>query len=152
MMPLSPDFADFLRMLNQREVRYMDVGGWALSLRGWPRLTKDLELLVGVDSENSIRVRKALAEFGAPGELDPDFFTEDVNNVLFMGHSPVKIDVISAVDGVSFDDCYPRSRVVEHYGVEMRVNGVDDFRINKMTSGRLQDLADVDQLGGESLN
>ena len=125
----------------------MVVGGWALSLHGWPRLTKDLDVWIAVDDANALRVRKALAEFGAPGDLAPDFFTEEEKNVVFMGRPPFKIDVISAVDGVTFEDSYDRSVEVEHCGGAMRLIGLDDFRINKLESGRLKDLADVDQLG-----
>lgn len=145
--PLPPDFKDFLQILNRLEVRYMVIGGWALGLHGWPRLTKDLDVWVAVDPENEGLVKRSLLEFGAPGPISDDFFTEKANNVYFMGRPPTKIEVISAIDGVAFEDCYPRASRIEHDGVEITVIGLEDFRTNKRTSGRHQDLADLEHLG-----
>ncbi|MAS94979.1 MAG: hypothetical protein CMO55_17420 [Verrucomicrobiales bacterium] len=145
--PLPPDFKDFIEILNKVKVRYMVVGGWALGFHGWPRLTKDIDIWVAVDPENEKAVCEALVKFGAPGPTAADFFTETEKNVYFMGLPPNRIEVISSIDGVTFDDCYERSVIVEHGGVELRVIGLEDFKTNKRESGRYQDLADLDQLG-----
>ena len=145
--PFPPDFKDFIEILNQRKVKYMVIGGWALGLHGWPRLTKDLDVWISVDPENRSIVRMALHEFGAPGTLGDDFFSDSEKNVFFMGRSPNRIEVISSVDGVTFDQCYENSVIVEHGEIEVRVIGLADFKTNKRESGRLQDLADLENLG-----
>ena len=146
MRPLPPDFKDFLQILNRRQVRYMVVGGWALGLHGWPRLTRDIDFWVAVDSDNASRIRDALTEFHAPGPIPEDFFSGSEKNIYFMGLPPTRIDLISAIDGVRFEECFGRSEVVEYEDIPIRVIGKEDFIKNKRASGRAKDIADAEEL------
>ena len=76
---LPPDFKDFFKILNRNKVRYLVSGSWALALHGWPRATRNIDIWVAIDSANADQLRKALAEFGAPGMIADDFFAEEKN-------------------------------------------------------------------------
>ena len=128
----------------------MVVGGWALGLHGWPRATKNIDVWVAVDPDNEDRVKRALDEFHAPGPIADDFFDNSVKNIYFMGLPPTKIEVISAIDGVKFDECYSRAISVSIDEIEIQTMGLEDLKTNKRASGRIRGLADLEDLG-ESL-
>jgi hypothetical protein len=142
-----PDFKDFLLILNKLRVRYLVVGGWALGFHGWPRLTRDIDIWIAVDAENAEKVRQALREFHAPGPIPDDFFSDKEKNIYFMGIPPTRIEVISSIDGVKFEECFSNRQMVLHDGVEVPIIGLDDLKSNKAASGRLKDLADLEDLG-----
>ena len=146
LMPLSPDFKDFLELLNRLEVRYMVIGGWAVGLHGWPRATKDLDLWVAIDSANAEKIIQALNEFPGPGPIASDFFSDEVKNIYFMGVPPNRIDLISAIDGLEFEDCWPRAEVATYDGVEFPLISFGDLKEYKKASGRFRDLADLEDL------
>lgn len=146
MLPLPPDFSEFIATLNRLKVRYMVVGAWALGLHGWPRATKDIDFWVAVDAENERLLKRALLEFGALSPFADDFFDDSVKNVYFMGRSPTRIEILSAVDGVDFDDCYGDSVLFDLNGTGIRVVGFEARKCNKRASGRLRDLADLEDL------
>ena len=148
MRPFPPDFKDFLLILNKLKVRYLVVGGWAVGLHGWPRLTRDIDVWVAVDSENASKVQEALAQFHAPGPIPDDFFTAEEKNIYFMGLPPTRIEVISSIDGVKFEHCFENREMVLHDGVNVPVIGIADLRVNKAASGRPRDLADLNDIGG----
>ena len=145
-LPLPPDFSDFIKILNRLKVRYMVVGGWAVGLHGWPRLTKDIDFWVAVDAENEKLLKQALTEFRAPLPFAEDFFDNSEKNVHYMGRSPTRIEILSSVDGVDFDECFIDSVVMNIGGLGVRVIGLDALKENKRASGRLRDLADLEDL------
>lgn len=99
---LPPDFRDFFEILNRHQIRYMVAGGWALALHGWQRATRDIDIWVAVDPGNAERLRAALGEFGAPGRIGDEFFSEG-KNIFWMGREPTRIELISGIDGVDFE-------------------------------------------------
>jgi len=149
MRPFPPDFKDFLLILNRLKVRYLVVGGWAVGFHGWPRLTRDIDIWVAIDPENASKVREALAVFHSPGPIPDDFFTVDEKNIYFMGLPPTRIEVISSIDGVRFEDCFDDRETVHHDGVDVPVIGLEDLKLNKSASGRPIDLADLSDISGD---
>ena len=147
--PLPPDFRDFLEILTELKVRYMVVGGWAVGLHGWPRLTRDIDIWVAVDAENANAIRQALQNFHAPGPIPDDFFDSAEKNIYYMGIPPTRIEVISAIDGVEFEDCFKKRKLVDHDGLSISIIGFEDLLVNKRASGRPIDLADLSDLGGQ---
>ena len=141
------DFKDLLSAFNAANVRYLIVGGYAVSLHAQPRATKDLDILISTDADNSKAVYIALTKFGAPVEgLCPTDFTEP-DNFFRMGTPPVMVDIMPKISGVEFESAWPR-RVTVAIDDALTVNFIsrDDLLAAKMAAGRPQDLADVDAL------
>ena len=142
------DFKELLSVLNAHRVKYLVVGGYAVSLHAEPRATKDLDILIGPDAANSKAVFAALAEFGAPLEgLTPKDFVEP-GNFFRMGTPPVMVDMLSSIKGVDFDQAWER-RV--EFPVDSGLNALfisrEDLLAAKLAAGRPQDLADAAALG-----
>lgn len=142
------DFKELLSALNAHRVRYLIVGGYAVSLHAEPRATKDLDVLVGPSAENSKAVFAALAEFGAPLEgLTPKDFTEP-GNFFRMGAPPVMIDILPSISGVDFDQAWQhRVEFAVDSGLNAWFISREDLLAAKLAAGRPQDLADASALG-----
>lgn len=150
---MTSDFEEMLRALESFDVRYLVVGGHALMLYTDPRHTKDLDIWVEASEENANRVYKALAAFGAPlaGASPADFAEKGVGYQL--GVPPVRVDILTSIDGVDFTDAWPR-RVESHLGNQRAwFISKKDLIQNKRASGRHIDLHDVESLeGGQNRN
>lgn len=138
------DFKELLSVLNAHRVKYLVVGGYAVSLHAEPRATKDLDVLIGRSAENSKALFAALAEFGAPleGLTHKDFM--EPGAFFRMGTPPVMVDILSSIRGVDFDQAWQR-RV--EFPVDSGLNAAfisrDDLLAAKLAAGRPQDLADA---------
>lgn len=149
-MTLHPDFKEFIRLLNDRSVRYLVVGGYAVALHGHPRYTKDLDVWVEPDPENIDRILDALKAFGFGSlELDADDFLEP-DTVIQLGRPPQRIDLLTGLDGVVFDESHATRQEVAIEGISVSFIGLDQLRKNKKASGRHQDLADLERLQEEN--
>jgi hypothetical protein len=143
---INPDFSDLFAALNAAGARYLLVGGYALAVHAQPRFTKNLDVWVESSPENARRVHQALSAFGAPlTELDPSDF--EVTGLIFqIGIPPNRIDVLTAVDGLAFDEAWP-NRLSTSYGDHaITVIGKADLVRNKRATGRAQDALDADVL------
>lgn len=143
---MSPDFRDLLAEFNAREVEYLVVGAHALAAYGHVRATKDLNVWIRPSPTNAHRVLKALAAFGAPLH---DLTESDLTlpGLIFqIGADPVRIDVITAIDGVEFDEAWPARFRTTFAGIPVPVLSRHHLITNKKATGRLQDLADVERL------
>lgn len=142
-MQQNIDLIDLLRELNAEGAEYLIVGAYAFAFHGRPRATKDADIFVGHDPKNAERVWKALAAFGAPmmGLEARDLATP--GTFFIMGRPPNQIDIITEIDGVSFDEAW-KTRVASTIGgVPVDVIGRAEFVMNKKAAARPQDLADV---------
>jgi predicted nucleotidyltransferase len=146
---LNPDFKEFIELLNRHEVRYLVIGGYAVALHGNPRYTKDLDIWVEMNSNNALQLMNALAEFGfgSVGLVQEDFLIPD--QVIQLGYLPNRIDLITTPDGVDFTTCYTSKIEVNIDGITIDFIDLENLKINKKASGRLQDLADLEKLSGE---
>lgn len=143
---LSKDFKEFVELLNSNAVEYLIVGGYALAVHGQPRYTGDLDIWLGTSVKNIERVLKALSQFGFGSlGLKPGDFQEP-GAMIQLGYPPVRIDLLTSIDGVAFDDAYPRRQVVSIAGLPLPILSLDDFKANKRASGRPKDIADLDSL------
>jgi hypothetical protein len=132
--------------LNAQSVKALIVGGYAVAFHAKPRFTKDIDLLVEPDPDNALRLLRALSEFGfgALGLGVEDFTTP--GRVVQLGMAPNRIDLMTAIDGVSFADAWS-GRVSGHFGaVPVFYIGKAELVRNKRATGRAQDLADVEAL------
>ncbi|MBI9097710.1 MAG: nucleotidyltransferase [Spirochaetaceae bacterium] len=141
---LPVDFKEFIQCLNNHSVRYLLVGGWALGVYGNPRATKDIDFLIAIDSTNISQLQESLHEFGAPTVSSEVFKVR--GNIFRMGSSPIQIDIINHADGINIDECFPRRQIIEVDGLKIPVISKADLIVNKRSSGRLRDLADVEYL------
>ena len=152
-MDLTDDYKEFIESLNAFDVRYLIVGGYAVGQHGHPRYTGDMDVWVWIDKTNAENIVKALNHFGF-GSLPlkaEDFLSK--STIAQLGYEPDRIDIITDVNNVTFEDCYERRTIVNWKGVPVNVIGLDDLVLTKKGTGRLQDLADIEQLGKKvSLN
>lgn len=149
---LNADFRDLLVCLGREEVEYVLVGAYALALHGVPRATGDIDVLVRPTPENAERVWRALVGFGAPlgaARIEPrDFATPGL--VYQIGLPPRRIDVLTEISGVSFDEAWATRVIAELDGRPVPFLGRATLIANKRASGRLKDLADVERLEGDA--
>lgn len=145
-MDLSRDFREFFESLDRNEVRYLVVGGYALAAHGAPRFTKDLDIWIWMDSNNSRSLIAALDEFGfgGLGLTENDFL--EANTVVQLGYPPQRIDLITTPSGVSFETAWEERMVLDVGGMSVCVIGLDSLIANKAAAGRDQDLVDVKTL------
>ncbi len=144
---MSPDFLDLLRAFSDAEARFLVIGAYAVGVHGRPRATKDLDVWVEASTDNAPRVMRGLVAFGAPlmGLTESDLSTPGLG--LQIGVAPGRIDVLTKISGVAFEEAWP-GRVQAEFGdgVLCSVIGLADLLRNKRASARPQDLADVDAL------
>lgn len=140
------DFREMLGLLVSCEVEFLLVGGLVFAAYGEARATKDMDVWVNPTPANARRLFAALARFGAPthGAKPADFSTP--GTFLQLGTPPVRIDLITAIDGVAFADAWPRRVMTEFAGTDVPVISLQDFLENKKAAARPQDLLDVKQI------
>lgn len=143
---MLPDWIELCRLLGEHRAEYVVVGGQAVIAHGYPRLTRDIDLLVRPTAVNGKRVLAALAAFGAGSEGLSATQFEDPRTLLVLGREPFRVDILTHIPGVTFDEAWAsRIRVVID-DVELPVIGKAELIKNKRIVGRSQDLADVEEL------
>lgn len=147
---LNPDFRDVLMCFGREEVEYVLVGAYALAFHGVPRATGDIDVFVRPSPANAERTWRALVAFGAPlssaGVEPKDFATPGL--VYQIGIPPRRVDVLTAISGISFDEAWESRRTADLEGTPVSFIGRKALIANKRASGRLKDLADVERLEG----
>ena len=140
---LSPDYSDMLSALSDAEAEFLVVGAFAMAAHQMPRATGDIDLWIRPSPANAERVWRALAEFGAPlGDLSVEELSKP--GLFFqIGVAPVRIDVLTEIDGVEFDAAWAERVVFDFDGLVVPVLSRKHLLINKKASGRPKDLADA---------
>lgn len=144
-MSTNKDFEEFLECLNQKKVRYLIVGAYAVAFYTRPRFTKDIDILVDTSSENRERIIKALEDFGFGdiGLSPSDFQT---GYIIQLGVAPNRIDIMCSIEGVEIESAWD-NRIKGYYGnEEVFFIGLKDLIKAKQTSAREQDRLDLRQL------
>jgi hypothetical protein len=143
---LAPDFKDFLRLLNARQVEYLLIGGYAVGYYGYPRVTADMDVWIAIHPANAAKLVEVMREFGFDvAELSANLFLEE-NRIIRLGLPPVRIEISTTISGVAFDECY-EARVVDTIdGVPVNLISLHHLKINKKASGRHKDLNDLEHL------
>ena len=145
---LAKDFKEFVALLHAHEVDYLVVGGYAMAVHGRPRQTGDLDLWVRRTPENAARLIAALNDFGfgGLGLTQHDFLAE--SQVVQLGYPPLRIDLLTGIDGVDFNDAWTNRFVYLYDGLQLSFIGLDALKANKRAAGRARDIDDLEQLGG----
>ncbi len=143
---LNQDFKEFIKSLNDNHVRYLIIGGYAVALHGYPRYTKDIDVWIEMSPENAANMVYALEQFGfgSLGLRAADFLIP--NQIVQLGYPPNRIDLITTPPGVSFENCYASRIEVVVDEVTVNFIDLDNLKKSKEAAGRLQDLADLENL------
>jgi hypothetical protein len=145
-MKLHQDIREFIGLCLSRKVEFLLVGGYALAFHGAPRFTEDIDLMVLVSSENADRLFGVLTEFGFgdAGIKRDDFL--DADQVIQLGSAPNRIDILTGISGVTWEEAWASRTQVSLDGLEIQVIGKRELMKNKQATGRPQDLADLARL------
>jgi predicted nucleotidyltransferase len=143
---IEADFFDFIKICNEVGVKYLVVGGYAVSIHGYPRSTKDMDVCIEMTEENATKMVAVLNEFGMSslGLTKEDFLIP--HNFTQIGYEPVRIDILNDIDGVDFAVAWNNKKIVEMDGVKFNFIGYNELLKVKAKAGRPQDLADIDKL------
>ncbi len=142
---MNDDFRDILSLLLEHEAEFIVVGAHAMAVHGAARATGDIDVLVRPSRPNAERVCSALQEFGAPLRLHgvgPDELSTE-GNVYQLGLPPRRIDILTRIDGVSFDEAWHGRVEVDASGLQLPFLGREELLRNKAATGRPKDLADI---------
>lgn len=143
---LPGDFKEFLKLLIEAEVEYLLIGGYAVGYHGYPRTTADMDIWVAISPGNANKLVEVFRLFGMKDpSITPSLFQEP-GKIIRMGVPPMRIEVLTEIDGVNFSDCY-RARVITVIdGQTVSLISREHLRMNKLASGRHKDLDDLDHL------
>jgi hypothetical protein len=143
---LNSDFRDILCAFCEEKVEFMLVGAYAVAAHGLPRATGDIGLWIRCSEANSRRVWAALQRFGAAlSDLSENDFSTP-GNVVQLGVTPRRIDVLTTISGVSYEEAVAERELIKIEGITIPVIGLSHLIKNKKTVGRPQDKADVARL------
>lgn len=148
MTQLPNAFKEFLRLLNAHGVEYLLVGGHAVAYHGRPRPTGDIDVWIAIGPENADRLVQVFQEFGYNHpDLSPALFLKE-RQIVRMGVPPVRIEVLTTVSGLKFEECYAsRIRGVID-GIPIDIISLEHLKVNKRAAGRHKDLDDLENLPG----
>ncbi|MBN2788844.1 MAG: nucleotidyltransferase [Candidatus Delongbacteria bacterium] len=145
-MNIQQDFRELLRLLEKNKVDYVIVGGYAVAFYGYPRFTKDIDIFFKDSKENIIDLLAALKEFGfTEDDINENMF-QTKGNIVTFGVEPVRVDFLNSIDGVSFDEAVQNKVRGKYDTVEVYFIGKEELIKNKLSTDRLQDKADVEEL------
>ena len=143
---LPQDFKDFLKLLNSHKVKYLLIGGFAVGYYGYPRATGDMDIWIDIDLKNAKKMVQVLTEFGFDvPELCVDLFLKK-KQVIRMGLPPIRIEILTDISGVEFDECYQQKVTDVIDGVQVNIINLRHLKINKEAAGRHKDLDDIEHL------
>lgn len=147
------DFRDFLKALNDNDVKYIMVGGLAVVLHGHARVTGDMDIWVECSADNYKKLVRAFQQFHMPvfDMTLEKFLHVNENDVFSFGRNPVGIDIMTAVKGLNFDEAYILSSIFNDDGLPIRLIHINQLIQAKKAAGRLKDLDDIKQLQRKKL-
>ena len=143
---LPDDFKEFLKLLNASDVQYLLIGGYAVGYHGYPRATADMDIWVSISPDNAKKLVDVFRRFGMQDpKLTEDLFLEP-GKIVRMGIPPVRIEVLTDIDGVSFDECFRDRLIIDIDGQDVNLIAREHLRQNKRASARHKDLDDLEHL------
>ena len=144
---LHPDFREFLKSLNRAKVRYLLIGGYAVTSYGYYRFTATMDVWIAVDPENAEKLSRVWQRFAGfrADQVPPKIFLK-MGGMFQFGREPSLIELVTKIRGVNFESCYARREIRNMDGVNVSTISLADLKKNKKASGRLKDLADLENL------
>jgi predicted nucleotidyltransferase len=147
----NSDFQDFLKALNNNNVEYILLGGYAVLIYGYSRNTGDMDIWVNCTEENYKRLEGAFAEFGMPmfDMTKESFLSNNVMDVFKFGVPPVSIDILTAAKGLVFEEAYKNIEIRDIEGLSVKLIHINDLLRAKAAVGRAKDIDDIQHLKGK---
>ena len=143
---LPRDFKEFLKLLDKHGVEYLLIGGYAVGYYGYPRPTSDMDVWIAMHWDNASRITAAIREFGfSTPDLNEQLFME-LGNIVRMGHPPMRLEILNAIDGVEFKQAFKGRTVDKIDGQMVNLISLKDLKLNKKAAGRPKDLDDLSKL------
>ncbi len=143
---LPEDFKEFLRLLTEADVEYLLIGGYAVGYHGYPRTTADMDIWVATSLNNAKKLVGIFQRFGMHDpSIAPSLFQER-GKIIRMGVPPMRIEVLTEIDGVAFADCYSARVTAEIDSQTVQLISREHLLMNKRASGRHKDLDDLEHL------
>lgn len=148
-MKLAKDLREFIELLNSHGVEYVLVGAYAMAFHTRPRYTEDIDILIHATPENAARVDAVLTAFGftSLGLSAADFRAPD--RIVQLGQPPNRIDLITSISGVSFEEAWEDRKSGELDGIPISFLSKECLKRNKAATGRAKDLEDLRRLSEE---
>jgi predicted nucleotidyltransferase len=145
-LQLPADLREFLKLLNSKRVEYLLIGGYAVGYYGYPRATADMDIWVAISSTNAAKLVRVLHAFGfgMPDLREELFLLED--RIVRLGEPPLRIELLTSVSGLTFEECYPHRQKALLDGLRVDVISLPDLLRNKKASGRPKDMDDLEHL------
>jgi hypothetical protein len=143
---LNRNFKEFIELLEKKAVKYLVIGGYAVGIHGFPRYTEDLDIFIAVSPQNASKMPSVFSEFGFTDLpiTKEDFLKRDF--VVEVGREPLKIQVLTGIDGVTFNECYQNRIIIDDGGQKIPFIGIEQLLKNKTASPRAKDKIDVEEL------
>lgn len=144
----NPDFRDFIKALHRHNVDYILIGGYAVILHGYERVTADMDIWVRCNEENYIKLEHSFLTFGMPMfDMTLKSFLDTANwDVFRFGRKPVAIDIMTKVKGLSFDEAFPSATIVNVDDIQVRLIHYEHLLAAKKQAGRAKDINDLENL------
>jgi len=144
----NQEFQEFLLSLNEAKVKYVLVGGYSVIYHGFPRTTGDLDIFVEVSLTNYQNIKKAFHLFKLPlfDMTEENFLNNNEINVFSFGRSPVSIEILKEISGLTFEEVYNQSIQTDIENISLKIINLNHLKINKKQSGRNKDLNDLENL------
>ncbi len=143
---LEKDIIDFIELCNKHNIKYLVIGGYAVSVHGYPRSTKDIDVCIEMSDMNASNMLQVIKDFGFGSlELTKEDFLKK-HFITQLGFPPLRIDILNDLDGVSFEEAWNNKKIVSIEDVPVNFIGYNELIIVKQKAGRPQDIADVDKL------
>lgn len=143
---LPQDFKEFLKLLTGKKIKYLLIGGYAVGYHGYPRATNDMDIWLAIDPATADQMVQVLKEFGFDTpQLSKELFLQE-NNIVRMGNPPMRIEILTSISGVNFDESFQQRIIDEIDGVQVNIINLEQLKINKKACGRHKDLDDIENL------
>lgn len=145
-MRVEKDFEELLELFNKHRVKYCIVGAFAVGFYGYPRYTKDMDILAEPSLDNGRKITQALCEFGFGSlNLKPEDFARE-GAIIQLGYEPVRVDIINSLKGFTFKQVWANKTRGVYGKQKVFFIGLPELIKTKRKAKRKQDLADLELL------
>ena len=146
MTRLPKDFRDFLQLLNEHDVNYLLIGGYAVGYHGYPRATADIDIWIEPEKITAEKIVGVLSDFGFDrNSISEEFFLQR-DKIIRLGNPPLRIEIQMSISGVEFDSCYNERVEDKIDGIPVKIISLKNLKINKKAANRHKDLDDLEKL------
>jgi len=143
---LPEEFKEFLKLLNECDIEYLLIGGYAVGYHGYPRTTADMDIWVAVSPVNAAKLVEVFSRFGMRDSAVTAELFQEKGSIIRMGLPPMRIEILTEIDGVNFDECFAARITAEIDDQQVNIISKKHLKMNKKASGRHKDLDDIENL------